>query len=183
VVASAPEDNHTDQRVRCVLVEGNTTIAGPEMQNAYQISCVGFLARNNVVDGTGGKGCTAFSIGRRGVEPIPEDIKLLHNTVYTADPDRFVVAAVGSGIATVEVRGNLGSAPNSTNKAMLTGTATFSDNLLSDTAGFVNAGGGDFHLQPSSPAAGQAPAISQVWDDKDGAARDMLTAIGAYEVV
>lgn len=180
VVASAPEDSHTDQRVQWVLVEGNRTDAGANMQNAYQISCVGFLARNNVVNGTGGNSCTGFSIGRRGVEPVPANIAILHNTVYTGDPDRFTLASIGSGATGVIVQGNLGSAPLSTNKTLVSGSATAAHNLLTDTPGFVSPPA-DLSLLAGSVAVDAAPAIAEVWDDFPGVSRDALYDLGAYE--
>ena len=180
VVASAPEDSHTDQRVRTVLFEANRTEAGSSMQNAYQLSCTNSLARNNVVVGTGGQSCTAFSIARRGVEPVPDDIAILHNTAYTADPDRFTLVSVGSGSTNVLVQGNLGSAPNSTNRTLVSGPATSQHNLLTDTPGWL-APPADFSLVAGSVAIDAAPAIAEVWDDFPGTDRGALYDLGAYE--
>jgi PKD repeat protein len=181
VVASAPEDDHTDQRVRTVLVEGNRVLAGSGMQNAFQVSCVGFLARNNVIDGTGGNSCTGFSIGRRGIEPVPSDIVILHNTIVTFDPDRFTGVSVGAGASGVIVHGNLASAPASTNKTMVSGPATSTNNLLSDAPGFTLAPG-DLSLSPASPAIDAAPPIAEVWDDFPGSLRGAAFDLGAYEL-
>lgn len=182
IVAAGPEDDHTDQRVRDVLIEGNRVEAGSEMQAAFWLSSVGTLARNNEVIGTGGKACTAFQIARRGIEPVPSDVQVLHNTAYTADPDRFTLCSVISSASSVRVQGNLGSAPNSTQKAILSGPATDLANLLSDQPGFVDAPGGNFALLPSSPAADQAPPTPDVWDDAAGTPRGALYDCGAYEV-
>ena len=181
IVVSAPEDDHTDQRVRTVLVEGNRVEAGINMQNAFQVSCIGFLARNNIVVGTSGRSCTGFSIGRRGGEPFPTGIWILHNTAYTADPDRFTLASVGSGVTDVLVHGNLGSAPNSSNKTLVSGPATSTSNLLSDNPLFTSPPA-DFSLTPGSPAIDAAPAIAEVWDDYPGTIRGAAFDIGAYEV-
>lgn len=183
-VAISPEDDHTDQRQGDVIVEGNTTVGPGSMQNAYQLSVDGLMARNNLVNGTGNNSCTGFSVGRRGVEPAPQNLTFLHNTVYTADNDTFRVVTVSGSVAGVIVQGNLGSAPGSSNEQMLNGSGTAVGNILSDSAGFVSPGA-DFHLLASSAAKDAAVPHAAVWDDLTGYARPAGLApdVGAYEFV
>jgi PKD repeat protein len=181
VAAISPEDDHTDQRLRDILVEGNRTLAGPEHQVAYYVSAVGFLARNNVIDGSGGKSTTGFLLTRRGVEPVPSDLAILHNTIVTFDPDRFTGVSVGGGASGVVVHGNLASAPNSTNKTLVSGPATSRSNLLTDTPSFLDPPA-DLSLEAGSVAVDAAPAIAEVWDDFPGVSRDAFYDLGAFEV-
>lgn len=178
--ACGPEDNHTDQRVRDVVIERCRVEAGPKFQVAFYLSGVGILARNNEIVGTGGSGCTGFWVNRRGAEPVPDQVKLLHNTVYTADPDRFVLASISAGSTGVEVRNNLGSAPNSTQKQLVSGVAVDVDNYLEDAPGFVDPPD-DLSLDPNAPALTGA-LLPEVWDDMLGMPRDPVTVdAGAHE--
>lgn len=185
VVAIVAEDDHTDQRVRNVLVERNLTLAGPSHQTSYLVSCERFLARNNVSNMTGGNAATMFSVTRRGIEPIPSDLTILNNTAYTADPDRFTLLSVGSGILVSEFVGNLGSAPNTSaaNKSLLSGVVgTNVDNLLLDNAQFVDPANNDFSLQATSPAVdAMTLAPAEVFDDFDQFIRVPPFDCGAYE--
>jgi len=184
-LAAGPEDDHTDQRVENVLLEGNHFRAGSQQQVACFLSAVGLLARNNLVDSTGGRSATAFSVARRGIEPAPSDLAFFHNTAYTADPDRFTFLSVASGVADVVSHGNLGVAPASTNKTMLSGSAASTANLLDPSPAFVvtiPAAPADFQLAPLSPALGFVPPVAEAWDDFLGAQRpDGNGDAGAFE--
>jgi hypothetical protein len=79
------------------------------------------------------------------------------------------------------VHGNLASAPNSTNKILVSGPATLSHNLLSNTPNFL-APPADLSLEAGSVAVDAAPAIAEVWDDFPGVSRDAFYDLGAYEL-
>jgi len=183
-VVTGPEDDHTDQRVRTVLIEGNHFIAGPQQQVAAFLSCNGLVARNNLVNMTGGLNATAFWASRRGIEPIPSNIWFFHNTAYTNDPDRFTVVLVSSATGTI-VSANLGSAPMGISPSIVSGSVTVSDNMLNPIPSFISLTPSlpaDFNLANGSPALDAATPIPEVWDDYFGTARlNIQDDIGAFE--
>jgi hypothetical protein len=69
------------------------------------------------------------------------------------------------------------------NSTDYSGEATTSHNLFGTDPKFVNAAGGDLHLQSGSPAIDQAQAVAGVTTDLEGTARPQGSApdIGAYE--
>jgi hypothetical protein len=109
--------------------------------------------------------------------------KALHNTVYTADPDRTFSAIEWRFPNTrAEVTNNL---TNDTLMARDGASATQSGNLSTAQASwFVSAATGDLHLlAPAALAIDKVTAPAQVTDDFDAQARPIGSAsdVGADE--
>lgn len=173
-VVIGPEDDHTDQRVRQVLLEGNHFRAGPAQQVGVLLAAREVLARNNLLDSTGARSATCFWVTRRGIEPPPAEITILHSTGYTADPDRFVFLQVSQPASGVVLRGSLGVAPNSPEARLLDGSAAEAYNVLNPSPAFwvdTPVDLFDFRLAAGSPAIDVAPPVAEVWDDLPGVGR------------
>jgi hypothetical protein len=173
-LAASPEDGHTDQRLRDVIIEGNHFLAGSGTQIAIYLGGQGVTVRNNLIDCTGGSGHSAVAISQRGIEPAPLDIAIFNNTAYSADRDELTLLRVDSAAARTRVFNNLVAAPSSTRRVLIEGSdigLERGSNLLTATPGFVAARPSspeDFRLQPQSPAVDAGTEVQGVWTDFEG---------------
>jgi parallel beta-helix repeat protein len=150
---------------------GGVTIFGNMVYNAdvgiSSINGSGNKIYNNIVRNIG---CCALRI---------KDSSSIwaNNTVYASG----VGIEIGSSGNTI--RNNI-AYQNGTNISGGSGN-TLSNNLNGTDPKFVNAGGGDFRLQSTSPAINAGTAVSEVTADFGGVARPQGSAydIGAYEYV
>jgi Right handed beta helix region len=121
-----------------------------------------------------------------GVSVVGTRTKLYNNTIVMNGPRGIHVRG-----SQAEIRNNIVDGHGTEMANQGSGTA-FSNNLC-DTGGgvcdylgnpsFVNSSGGDYHLQPNSPAVGRGMPLSTVKTDFDGVSRPQGAAydIGAYE--
>jgi PKD repeat protein len=195
-LATGPEDNHTDQRVRDVLLEGNYFLSGVGTQVAMYLAGESMTVRNNLIDCTGGVSNVCIQVSRRGIEPNPRDISIFNNTGYGSSDDRFTFVQFGSSPSDIRIFNNLGVAPNAPSRNLVGGTATnvvTGNNLLTADGGFSAANPtekGDFRLAADSPAVDAGQQLEAVWDDFEGNSRPagdgsgaMLHDLGAFERV
>jgi PKD repeat protein len=186
-VSIGPQDSQNDEHISQIVFERNVTEGDPAKSVDVMINARNVTIRNNLFIGTGASGTyRAVTIARRGIEPTPRYVDVYNNTMYRADAGNFWMVSVNSTCADVNVKNNLGFAPatDSSHKAVMEGTCTglvVSNNLLTDTPGFVNASGGDFHLTSTSPALNAGALLPDVWEDLERKLRGTAPDIGAFE--
>ncbi|WP_059439082.1 PKD domain-containing protein [Anaeromyxobacter sp. PSR-1] len=188
-MAIGPQDAENDERVSHVVVERNITSGEASVQVDLTIWARDVMVRNNVFDGTGAaKYYTAVLVGRRGLEPEPEDVRVVNNTMVRRDAaDEFAVIRVERSAARVTLRNNLASAPLCREPAIVGGVAgqglTQDHNLLTALPGFTDPERGDYTLGPRSPAVDAGAPLVEVRGDFLRTARPRGTAydLGAYE--
>jgi hypothetical protein len=158
-VGIGPSDNHTDERVRNIIVERNMFRAGVGgTQVSLNLWGGEITARNNIFDTTGGFGHVAISITQRGIEPPPQHIRIYNNTFYNDDNISMVGVSIGVETLNTTVINNLVAAPHAPNSIIISGNTTSliqNNNAVLTSAGFISATPAnalDFQLQNTSPA-------------------------------
>jgi hypothetical protein len=189
-VGIGPQDSENDERVSHVVFERNRTQGEESVQVDLLVWARDVMVRNNLFDGTGSaKYYTAVSVARRGLEPPPENIRILANTVARVDAaSEFTAFRVAAEAQNVTVRNNLASAPRCREDALVAPVPgrpglTSDHNLLTPTPGFTDAGRGDFTLQPRSPAVDAGAPLNDVRLDflQTKRPRGSGYDLGAYE--
>ncbi|ACL66310.1 PKD domain containing protein [Anaeromyxobacter dehalogenans 2CP-1] len=188
-LAVGPQDGEKDERVSHVVLERNRTHGEASVQVDLLIWARDVMVRNNVFDGTGAsKYYTAVLVGRRGIEPDPEGVRVVNNTIVRTDAaDAFAVVRLEPGARGVVVRNNLASAPLSRHPTLVQGETIpgllQDHNLLTTSAAFVDPAREDYRLLPRSPAVDAGAATVEVHADFAGAPRPRGAApdVGAYE--
>lgn len=198
-VGIGPQDGGADERLSHIIFERNRIHPdyGSQSVTPVQVPLIVWARyctiRNNIIDGTGGsRYFTGISIGRRGIEPAPENIEVYHNTIYRGDSgyDPPTAITLGERVRNSIVRNNLASFPAASGTAILIHDLSYgltaSNNLLTDAALFVLPGAAspldrDFSLQAGSPALGQGTTVP-VYDDFIMSLRPASAPdIGAFE--
>ena len=180
-----PQNAVSDERVSHVLFERNRTFSSETVQVDLHVAARNVTVRNNVFSGTGSaKYYAAVEVARRGAEPEPGDIRILHNTVLKADVGQeFSVCLASCKGPGLEVVNNIAWAPNVQRRAVVSGTAQplQEGNLLADAPAFVDDGRGA--LKPTGAAARKGTPQARVRADFCGVARPRTggCALGAFE--
>lgn len=126
----SPQNTLFQESINNFIVEDNWFIAVASWGNAVQLSATNGSVRNNVFDFTLGPNAVNISVWiyQEGAvaEPIPNDIDVYLNTIYSnltnTAGDGFEGVAVdtnSAGATNITVRDNLGYAVNYSNKTML----------------------------------------------------------------
>lgn len=105
-----------------------------------------------------------------------KNVKVFNNTIVDYAGNPYAIHAISGGSG--EIKNNISyPRPNS-----IPAGFTASNNLTTDPK-FVNAAGGDFHVQAGSPAIDAGQTLAEVTNDFEGGARPAGAAydIGAYE--
>jgi PKD repeat protein len=195
-VSIGPENAQSDERVSHVIYERNHNIGGPATSLDLEGSSAYTIVRNNIFEaGTRADDYCGVSYTRRGVEPVPENIRIFNNTFYKTtknlngstvngvriDPqainahvrNNLVVMTGGGGTATA-VSGGGGKGWTASNNLLVTNPAT---------SVFTDRSGGHFTLSGNSPAIGAGMMLPEVHEDFMRAARSAGTRcdLGAYK--
>jgi PKD repeat protein len=160
-VTLGPQDNQRDERVRQVILERNWFAPHPGQQAALVVWAQDVTVRNNLFNLTGAAGQNGMIVERRGIEPLPVNVHVYNNTFYSNSsgsfsPIRFVL---GAGMM---AKNNLGYAPLSTSRDMVSGTATIQSNSVLASPGFLGPTPlvpADFVPGPASPAVNAGTAV------------------------
>jgi len=126
-VTLGPQDQFQPEKVRNVIVERNWFAPNPSQQAALMVWAQDVTVRNNIFNLTGTQERNAVVVERRGTEPPPANVHVYNNTLYSNSlggffPIRFVL---GAGMV---AKNNLGYAPLSTSRGMVSGSATIESN-------------------------------------------------------
>ncbi|MBL0275011.1 MAG: PKD domain-containing protein [Anaeromyxobacter sp.] len=176
-VAIGPQDGGVDERLSHVVFERNRFWGEASVQVDLEIWARQVMVRNNLFDGTGAsRYYTAVAVGRRGVEPPPEEVRVLHNTVVRTDPSsEFEAFKVQPAAGGVLFRNNLASAPSAPRPVLVSGAGgpgfVSDHNLLVPLSAFTDAAGGDLTLGAGSPAVDGGRSAPEVRADYFGQAR------------
>jgi hypothetical protein len=187
--AIGPQNANYDERVTQVVFERNVSDGAPGKGADVEVFARNVTVRNNVFIMTGSDTYShGVIIEQRGIEPPPQDIDVYNNTMYRADNGAsfFTMVQVSSAASNVNVRNNIGSAPQISNKHVVYGSCTnlvVSNNQLTDTPGWLDAAAGDFHLTAGSAAVDAGVSLLEVWEDLERKARTSESApdLGAFE--
>ena len=188
-VTIGPQDQFEDEKVRDVIVERNWFAPHPGQREALMVWAQDITVRNNLFNLTGAAGQTGMMVERRGVEPAPANVHVYNNTFYSNSIGSFrpIQFVLGAGMV---AKNNLGYAPLSTSRTMVSGSAIVERNttnagiLLSPGfLGLTPVAPVDFVLGALSPAinAGAAvPVFSDFYrhDRPQGGALDLGAAEG-----
>ncbi|HEX7897925.1 MAG TPA: PKD domain-containing protein [Planctomycetota bacterium] len=180
-----PQNPVSDERVSHVLFERNRTRSQETVQVDLHLAARNVTVRNNVFSGTGSaKYYNAVEVARRGVEPEPADIRILHNTVLKADAGQeFSVCLATSKAPGLEVVNNLAWAPNAQRRVVVSGGGEIlqEGNLLADAPAFLDDGRGT--LKPTAAAARKGVPQARARADFAGTPRPRsgACALGAFE--
>jgi hypothetical protein len=165
-VTLGPENAQKDEKVRQVIVERNWFAPHPGQGVALMVWAQDVTVRNNLFNltGTGGSGMV---VEQRGIEPPPANVHVYNNTFYSNSSGGFRPISFVEGVGMV-AKNNLGYAPLSTSRDMISGTA-ITENNTSDAGillsplflGLTPVAPVDFVLGALSPAldAGTAAPV------------------------
>lgn len=156
-VAIGPENAESDERVERVWYESNIHRADADTEVSLSVWARDVMVVNNFFIGDGGsRSYTGVQVSRRGLEPPPRDVTILHNTFYRGDRGGgFTGVRIGDEAERTTVRNNLASAPGVGRAALISGAGTGlveSHNLLAESVGFRAPDTADFSLVAGSPA-------------------------------
>jgi hypothetical protein len=122
--------------------------------------------RNNLFNLTGTASQTGMTVEQRGIEPLPVNVHVYNNTFYSNSTGSFRPIQFAEGAGGMVAKNNLGYAPLSTSRDMVSGVATVSNNS-SDTdilltpafIGAVPVAPADFRLGIASYAINAGAAV------------------------
>jgi len=164
-VTIGPQDAVENEAVRNVIVERNWFAPHAAQQVALIIWAADVTVRNNIFDLTGTLAHRGMVVDRRGVEPPPANVHVYNNTFYSNSTGNFIPIAFATGAGMI-AKNNLGYAPNSTSRDMISGTATTSNNtsdagilLTPSFASLTPAVPADFSLGAASSAINAGAAV------------------------
>jgi len=164
-VNMGPQDGQSNELTRDVIVENNWFAPHASQQVPLLIFGQSVTVRNNIFNLTGAADQRGVVVDHWGIEPIASDVHVYNNTFYSGSSGRFrpVVFRMGQGHV---ARNNLGYAPNSTSRTMVSGSATIAGNtsnaniLVSPKfAGATPTVPANFSLTAGSYAIGRGTAV------------------------
>ena len=175
-----------------VIFEKNLLFAGPNVQQSLHIAAQNVSVRNNIFDGSGSSQYYyAVIMPLEGITAIPtRDVWVYNNVVYNSNLlSEFYFSWVRTGtVQNAVFRNNIASAPNTPaggGKQLIVNVGSSivqSNNLLTDTPGFVNTETLNFHLTTGSVARDAGVAVP-VFEDYDWNLRPQggIWDVGAFE--
>jgi PKD repeat protein len=126
-VTVGPENAQSDEKVRDLVIERNWFAPHASQRIALILWAQDVTVRNNLFNLTGTLEQNGVVVERRGVEPPPANVHVYHNTFHSNSPGGFrpIGFVVGAGM---EAKNNLGYAPLSTSREMISGAAIVENN-------------------------------------------------------
>jgi PKD repeat protein len=169
-----PQDGASNEPVTNVILEKNlfhSATAATTVQVSLQIWARDVTVRNNVFVGTGAAGeYLAVQVSRRGIEPVPERVALLNNTVFRSDAATSLVLVDAAATDATVVRNNLVWATATGTMGIGGGSIVEEGNLAAVDPLFAAPLADGFQLGDGSPALDVGVAVP-VFDDFAGHAR------------
>ena len=125
-VTVGPENAQKDEKVKELIVERNWFAPHSGQGVALMLWARDVTVRNNLFNLTG-TGGTGMLVEQRGIEPPPENVHAYNNTFVSNSLGGFraIQFAEGSGMV---AKNNLGYAPLSTSRSMVSGSAIIENN-------------------------------------------------------
>jgi PKD repeat protein len=127
-VALGPMDNQTDERVKQVILERNWFAPGPGQNVALTVFAQDVTVRNNIFNLTGAASGDGVIVEQRGIEPLPMNVHVYNNTFYRGSTGNFNPIQFFEGAGGMVAKNNLGYAPLSTSRDMVSGVAIIQNN-------------------------------------------------------
>jgi hypothetical protein len=194
-ISIGPQDSINDERTSHIVYERNRHWQSTSsLISEVEGSASHMMIRNNVFDGSAADTYYSVLYCQRGIEPIPDDVRIYNNTFYKGGANSDTVffnltsgcTAGGAGVATnVRIRNNVLAYGSGSPVLVSGGGAGLAQdhNLMTATPGFTNAAAGDFSLTSGSAAVDAGAALTEVREDYLRAARPAGNGldIGAYE--
>lgn len=135
-VSIGPQNDVNDERVRKVLIERNWFTSGTGTNISIDTSAANSVIRNNVFTLntiTGTNGHIGVLVQQRGGEAVPDDVSVYGNSIYSKTIGSFAGVSVGAA-TNVVVKNNIGWAPTSTSRNMITGSGSASAIKLNNSS-------------------------------------------------
>ena len=126
-VTVGPENAQSNEKVRDLIVERNWFAPHPSQSVALMLWAQDVTVRNNIFNLTGTLERNGVVVERRGVEPPPANVHAYNNTFYSNSSGGFqpISFVLGAGMV---AKNNLGYAPLSTSRSMVSGSALIENN-------------------------------------------------------
>jgi hypothetical protein len=126
-VTVGPENAQSNEKVRDLIVERNWFAPHSSQRVALMLWAQDVTVRNNLFNLSGAVERNGVVVERRGVEPPPANVHAYNNTFYSGSVGGFspIHFVTGAGMA---AKNNLGYAPLSTSRSMVSGSATIENN-------------------------------------------------------
>jgi PKD repeat protein len=185
-VGVGPQDGGSNEPVTNVILEKNlfrSATTSTPVQVSLEIWARDVTVRNNVFVGTGAAAeYTAVAVSRRGVEPVPERVQLLNNTVFRSDTATSLLLVDAASADATLVQNNLAWATATGTIGIGGGTITGDDNLAGVDPLFTAPLDDQFSLGAGSPAVDVGVPVP-VFDDFAGINRPVGAGwdMGAFE--
>lgn len=172
MITIGPVDQNKDQRIEGCVFERNLVKSDTATNVMLYANNNHNAVRNNIFDASvSPSGVSAIRVTRRGIEPDPVGYMIYHNTMYRPGSGNLVAVQIDSMAQNTQVRNNLASASAGT-IIQGGGSGLLSQgNVMTASAGFVNAAAGNFNLLPSSSAVDAGVNVPSVAIDYNGAQR------------
>jgi hypothetical protein len=175
-VHAGPANRGNDSRVRNIVFERNWYTAGPGTQNALTLQAGEVTVRNEIIDISGAAFHTGISLLGATAAPAANNVRIYHNTLYSASSGDFHGVRIAAGVTGVSVLNNLAYAPASGGAVVVDAVA----------AGDVTACSGcntaDAQVARAAPPfAARAPATPQDFRPVAKGAAVLLKACSACE--
>jgi hypothetical protein len=148
-VTLGPANAQTDDKVKQVILERNWFAPHPGQTVALMVWAQDVTVRNNIFNLTGAKGENGMIVEQRGIEPLPVNVHVYNNTFYSNSTGGFSPIRFAEGAGGMVAKNNLGYAPLSTSRDMISGTAIEESNT---TDAGILVSPGFLGLTPVAPA-------------------------------
>lgn len=163
-ISLGPQNESSDERVKDVIVERNWITAGAGTQIGIETSASETTIRNNLFDMSGAASQSGIYISRRGIEPVPDNVRVYNNTFYSATSGTYTGVKIDKA-TNVSIKNNLGYARLGMNPQMISGASSGGviQQNNSTNVQFKNVVPGWVMTEPNSPVQFKLSANSYAW--------------------